>query len=320
MNRIVLACAIALGLFGLSIAPTAAQQWPQRTVRFIVPVGASTATDTSARIFAEHLSKKWNQPVIVENRPGAEGLTGVVNFVEMRDDHALLYSFLAPFTVFPLQKAKLPFNPAVDLVPIAPAIDIIAALSISTTLKVNSIRELVAYARANPGKLNYYTGSGVFTIILQGFARSTGLSMTQVPYRQSNLAVTDLAEGRIQVMLSTLTNALPQVQTGKVQLLAITNSKRTPVAPDVPTVLEAGYPALAQESMLGFFGPRGLSDALRDRISADIREVARLPTIAARVAPLGQVVHPGTPQELSAAIEAERAKIAAILGAKASKP
>ena len=251
MNRIAFACAVALHI-GISTSPAAAQQWPQRTVRFIVPVGASTATDTSARLFGEQLAKRWNQPVIIENRPGGEGLTGVVNFVGMRDDHALLYSFLAPFTVFPLQQAKLPFDPAVDLVPIASAVDIIAALSVSTTLKINSLQELVAYARANPGKLNYYTGSGVFTLILEGFAKSAGLNMVQVSYRQSHLAVMDLAEGRIQVMLSTLTNALPQVQAGKVKLLAITNSKRTAVAPDVPTVVEAGYPALAQESSARF--------------------------------------------------------------------
>ncbi len=319
MSRIAIVFAVMFHI-GSSVIPAAAQQWPQRAVRFIVPVGASTATDISARVFGEQLSKRWNQPVVVENRPGAEGLAGVVSFVGMRDDHALLYSFLAPFTVFPLQQAKLPYDPAADLVPIASAIDITAAVSVSTSLHVNSLQELIAYARANPGKLNYYTGSGVFSIIFEGFAKSAGLNMVQVSYRQSNLAVADLAEGRIQVMLSTLTNALPQVQTGKVKLLAITNSKRTPVAPDVPTVVEAGYPDLAQDSLLGFFGSRGISNALRDRISADIQEVARLPVISDRVSKLGQVVRASTSQELSMAIDAQRNKIKSILTSKASKP
>src|SRR5262245_15913361 len=139
-----------------------AAEWPQRTVRLIVPVGASTAPDVTARLFAERLAERWRQPVVVENRPGGDGIVGVGAFVGTRDDHALLFSFAAPISVYPAVYEKLPYDPSRDVVPIASATDTFAAVTVSQSIGVVSLAEFVAHARAHPGKLNCFSGAGAF--------------------------------------------------------------------------------------------------------------------------------------------------------------
>jgi tripartite-type tricarboxylate transporter receptor subunit TctC len=225
-----------VGVAGLSAAPALAESWPQRQVRIIVPTGAGGGTDTPARLFAERLAERWKQPVIVENRPGGEGIIAVVAFAGMRDDHALLFSPAAPISVFPLTQEKLPYDPARDVVPISLATENAITISASASLKVSSLRELVTLARSQAGKLNYNTGGGgALTIVFAGFLKTLGLDMVQVNYRDLSLLVQDLGEGRIHVMISTLALALPSVQAGKVRYLAVANKTRAPLAPEVPT-------------------------------------------------------------------------------------
>jgi tripartite-type tricarboxylate transporter receptor subunit TctC len=299
----------------LALAATSlpAHAWPQRTVRFVVPVGTGTAPDITARLFAERLSDRWKQPVIVENRPGADGITGVAAYVGLRDDHALLFSFAAPLSVFPVIRDKLPYDPNRDIVPIAAAADTFAAIAASSSLKAGSLAEFVTLARAQPGKLNCFPAAGALPYLFTGFVKSAGLSVATVPYREQNLAVQDLAEGRLQCILSTITTTLPAVQSGKARLLAVTNSKRAPIAPDVPTATEAGFPQLHFEGLLGLFGSREMPADLRDRIAADVRAVAAEPAITARLAAIAQAPRGSTPAEFAASIDEQRAKMEAIV-------
>jgi tripartite-type tricarboxylate transporter receptor subunit TctC len=305
---------------GLCAAPVAAETWPQRPVRIVVPVGAGGGPDLTARLFAERLAQQWKQPVVVENRPGADGLTGVSAFAGMRDDHVLLFFAAAPISSFPVVYGKLSYDPSHDLVPIASATDTFLTVAASSSLEVRSLAELVALARARPGSLNYNAVAGALPYVFAGFLKSTGLDMVPVPYREYNLAAHDLAEGHIQVMISTMTLVLPQARAGKVRLLAVTNSRRAPIASEIPTATEAGYPDLAFEGLLGFFGTRDMSSALRDRISADIRQVASDLAIADRLAAIGQIARGGTSAEFAAAIEAQRAQIASIVQSVGLKP
>jgi len=314
---------VAIGLvvtLALCATPSPAAEWPQRTVRLILPVGASTAPDVTARLFAERLAERWRQPVVVENRPGGDGLVGVSAFVGKRDDHALLFSFAAPISVYPVVHEKLPYDPSRDVVPIASATNTFAAITASQAIRVDSLAEFVAHARTNPGKLNCFPGAGAFPYLFAGFTKSIGLDIVQVSYREQNLAVQDLAEGRIQCMLATITVVLPAVQAGKGRLLAVTNSRRAPLAPEAPTVTEAGYPDLAFEGLLGFFGPRDMPSEVLERISADVRAVAANPSFADRLAAVGQIARGSTPSEFAAEIEIQRAKIASIARALGAKP
>jgi len=197
-------------------------------------------------------------------------------------------------------------------VPISSNTDNFATVATAASLKVGSLAELVAMARSEPGKLNYHAAPGAFPILFAGFARSAGLDMVPISYRESILSTQDLVEARIQIVMTPLTNLLSQAQAGKVRLLAVTNKIRSPLAPDVPTAVEAGYPELSFEAFSGFFGTRDIAPALRDRISADVRAVATDPAIAARLATVGLVAHGSTPAEFPPAIAEQRAQMASI--------
>jgi tripartite-type tricarboxylate transporter receptor subunit TctC len=297
-------------LIGLiATGTTVAEPWPQRAVRVIVPLGSGSAPDDAARLYAERLAARWKRPAIVENRPGAEGLIGVTAFAGMRDNHVLLFSPAAPISVFPFTQERLTYDPARDFVPISSAIDTFGSIAVSSSLKVTSLAELVTLARARPGKLNWSSGGGAFPTLLAGFAKTAGLDVVEVPYREQNLAIQDLAEGRIQILATTLTPLLPSAQAGKIRLLAVTNKRRAPIAPEVPTASETGHAELEFEGLVGFFGWRDMPAALRDRISADIRAVAADPVVAERLAAAGQIVRGSTSAEFADAIEEQRARI-----------
>jgi len=305
---------VSLGIALIAGAPAIAEDlWPQRAVTLIVPFGSGAGPDIAARIYAEQLAILWKQPVVIENRTGAEGLIGVTAFAGTRDDHTLLFSPAAPITVYPFTQEKIAYDPARDLVPIASAANSFGVIAATASLDVRSVSELVRLARAQPGTLNWASGGGAFPILFAGFARSAKLDLAHIFYRQQNLAIQDLAEGRIQVFASTLTPLMPIAQAGKIHLLAVTNKTRAPIAPDVPTAIEAGHPELEFDGLTGFFGWRGMPTALRDRIASDVRAVAKDASVADRLAKAGQIIHAGTPEEFSRAIEEQRARITAIV-------
>jgi tripartite-type tricarboxylate transporter receptor subunit TctC len=308
----VLAAGFLIG-FSATAATLAADSWPERTVRIIVPFGSGSGPDVAARVYAEQLATRWQRPAIVEDRTGAEGLIGAAAFASMRDDHALLFSPAAPISVFPYTQEKVAYDPVRDFVPISSATDTFGSISVPASLKVGSLAELVALARAQPGKLNWTSGGGAFPTLLAGFAKSAGLDAVQVSYREQNLALQDLAEGRVQIVGTTLTALLPFARAGKIRLLAVTNKKRAPIAPEVPTATEAGYPELEFEGLVGFFGWRDMPAALRDRISADIRAAAADPILVERFSRAGQIARGSTSAEFAGAIEEQRAKIQAIV-------
>jgi tripartite-type tricarboxylate transporter receptor subunit TctC len=323
MVRLLLLAAIAVLGDVQSLTSAPAQIYPARTVRFIVPFGAASGTDITARLFADRLAARWGKPVLVENRPGGDGLVAIAAFAAANDDHTLLFAPVGTFTVHPYEHEKLPYDVERDLLPIASVSTIILAVSTSVVLKVDSLGELVDLARAQPGKLNAAAANGNADFLLFGFFKSTGLQVAKVPYRDILQAPNDLAEGRIQVLMTSFAVVQPQMQTGKVKVLAVTSRKRAPTAPEVPTVKEAGYPALELESLVGLFGPRGMPSELRERIAVILGEVAAAdPVIATRLAVTGQIVNVRGPVEFAAAIEQQRAKlaeIAKILGIKSAQ-
>ena len=315
---------LAALVIGVAIAASCAraqpQPWPQRAVRLIVPFGAGSATDLTARLFAERLSNRWAQPVLVENRPGADSIVAVNAFATNRDDHTLLYSAPGPITVNPVLYSKLPYDPAHDLAPISLGSEVFVTVAVPRSLGAKSLGELAARARAEPGKLNWVATPGVVYFMFAGFVKSAGLDVVQVPYKDFTQAINDLAEGRIQVTVTSLAVVRPHVQAGKVVPLAVTSRERAHSAPDVPTAAEAGFPALSFGAFGGFFGWRDMPASLRERIAADIRAAGQDPEVAAKLAAAGVGVRTSTPAEFAAAIEDERAKVAAIARQVGTKP
>ena len=303
--------AVAAFLALAACQPASAQNWPQRVVRFIVPLGPGSGSDIGARLFADRLSARWGKPVVIENRPGGDGIVAIAAFVNAHDDHVLLYAPASTFTAHPFLHDKLPYEPA-DLLPVARVSNTLVALVTPSAQKIGSVAELVALARAEPGKLNWATATGISDFLFAAFLKSAKLDMAKVPYRDTVHASTDLAEGRIQLYWGALAIVRPYVQSGKARLIAISNNIRAPDEPNVPTVAEAGFPELAFDGLVGLFGPRDMAEALRERIAADIKTVAADPMIASRLITTGQVVSPGRPAEFAASIDVQRATIAAI--------
>jgi tripartite-type tricarboxylate transporter receptor subunit TctC len=302
---------------------TAQQVYPTHTVRFIVPFGAASATDVTARMFADRLAARWGKAVVVENRPGGEGVVAVETFVAAHDDHTLFFGPVGTFTVQPYQHDTLPYDTQRDLVPIVGVSEVSLAISTPAALNIDSIDQLVARAKAEPGKLNAAAASGISDFLLFGWIKSMDLQIVKVPYRDIMQAPNDLAEGRIQVLSSSLAVVQALAQAGRIKVLAVAGQHRAPTMPEVPTAIEAGYPALAFEAGGGLFGPRGMADALRDSIAADVRKIAEAdPVIAARLADTSQILIIRGPAEFAADIQQQRDQLAAIaksLGLKAAQ-
>jgi tripartite-type tricarboxylate transporter receptor subunit TctC len=307
-SLVVLACFIFVS------ASAQAQNWPQRPVRLIVPAGTGTAIDFAARLYAERLGEIWKQPVVIENRPGGDGITGVAAFTSTNDDHTLLFAHSAPAAVLPVINEKLPYDAARDLVPISIASDIFIVIAATESLGARSIGDMIASSRKQPGKFNWAAGPGLPRYVFDAFLKSTGLSMSLVSYKEVPPLLQDLREGRLHAVAHSLAAVTPVVQSGKARLLVIANSQRASVAPDVPTAVEAGFPALSMDGFCGLYGRSGISNELRDKIARDLRTVASDPKVANRLAGSGQVARAGTPAEFSAALATLRQRIAKIAG------
>jgi tripartite-type tricarboxylate transporter receptor subunit TctC len=288
---------------------SAALAWPTHTVKFILTLGPGSGSDIEARLFADRLSKRWGQPVVVENRPGGDGIVAINAFVSAHDDHVLLFAPTSSFTAHPFLHDHLPYKPS-DLVPITRVSNTIIAISVPAALGVNSLDQLVALARSEPGKLNWAGVTGALDFMFAGWLKQEGLDISKVAYKNPVDAANDLAEGRVQVYESALAIVRPQLQTGKIKLLAVTNTVRAPTEPDLSTVSEAGYPALTLDGLVGLFGPTGIPPELCRQISADVSAVADQ-TIKDRLSATGQLLNVGGSEDFAKSIDAQRAAVAA---------
>jgi tripartite-type tricarboxylate transporter receptor subunit TctC len=315
----VLAFALCTLLHGIHSA--AAQAYPQRAVKFILPFGPASGTDITARLVADRLATRWGKPVVVENRPGGDGLVSITAFTGANDDHTLLFVPVGTFAVHPFMHQKLPYDADRDLLPIVNVSSIILAITASRSSKLDTLGDFVARARAEPGKLNVAAAAGNSDFLLSGFVKSQGLKVAKVPYRDIMQGPNDLSEDRIQILASSITIVQALHQAGKIKILAVTSRKRAPAAPEVPTVVEAGFPTLQLDSLIGLFGPRGMPSELREKIAADVQAVAATdPVIASRLSTTGMLVDIRGPREFSAGVADIRGKLADIATAVGIKP
>jgi tripartite-type tricarboxylate transporter receptor subunit TctC len=293
----------ALTALGLPSAQAqTASQWPTRSVRFIVPLGPGSGVDITARVIADKLAAKWGKPVVVENKPGGDAIVAITAFTGANDDHTLLMAPTSTFTAHPYLHEKLPYD-VKELVPIARVSNTVVAVGVPASLGVNSLDDLISRAKAEPGKLNMASATGANDFVATGFLKQSGAEIARVPYRDTVQAINDLAEGRIQLYVAAYAIMRPQVQAGKVKIIAITNSERAPVIKDVPTAKEAGHPALGIDGLVGLFGPKEMPQELRDRIAADVIEVTNEPEIAGKIALTGQIVRPSGAIEFAREID-----------------
>ena len=261
----------------------------------------------------------WSSWVSLSWRSVAAARKSIGAFVGARDDHTLLFSPSSAFIAHPFLYEKLPYDPR-DLVPIVRVSSTLVGVGVPASLKVGSLAELVASARAEPGKLNWAGITGAMDLRFAGFLNSAGLNINKIPYRDGVQALNDLAEGRIQVYLTALSIIRPQIEAGKVRLIVIANRERAPHAPDIPTAIEAGYPNLTFDGLIGLFGLPETTEELRNRIAADVQAVASDPAVVTRLEANGQLVRPGNSSEFAAAIDVQRSQIAAAANSLGIRP
>ena len=317
--------AAAIALIGTSAAIVTAQAqgqapaWPTRPVKFIVPFGPGAGADIGARLFAEKLTARWGQPVVVENRPGGDSIVAITAFLTANDDHTLLFGPSGNFTVHPFLYSKLSYNPA-DLIPIARASNTLLAAAVKADAPYNNVKEFTEAVRANPGKFNYGAVPGITEFTFWGYVHHEKLQITQVPYRDINVAPVDLGEGRIQMVMASLAIVQPQWKADRIKLFVANNKTRIAAAPDVPTAREQGYPSLEVEGLVGLFGLKSMPDSLKEKIAADFRAVTADGAIAERLKATGQAINVGGPKEFADSINEQRTNVAAVAKAIDFKP
>jgi len=317
---------LAFGFAALvaAVAPSAAQAqapvWPDRAVKFVIPLGPGAGVDITARLLADKLSAKWGQPVVVENRPGGDSFVAITGVLSANDTHVLLFAPASTFTAHPLLHEKLPYNPK-DLTPIARVTNTLIALGVPTEIGVSTVKELVEKTKAQPNKLNYASVTGANDLLFAAFLKTEKLEMAKVPYKDPVTAINDLSENRIQAFVGAYAIMRPRVQAGKVKVIALTNAEHAQALNDIPTAREAGFTSLELDGLVGLLGPKDMPLAMREKIAADIKQVLSDPEINAKLAATGQVVNPGTPKEFEAALNEQSGKVAdigRILGIKAA--
>jgi tripartite-type tricarboxylate transporter receptor subunit TctC len=296
----------------LQKSPSQAAAWPERNVRIIVASAAGSSIDLAARVYAERLTLRWQRPIVVDNRAGADGILAVQSLMQATDGHTLLCAFPGVVTVVPLLHRELSYDPLRDLVPITSVAKDFLAIATTVTLPGGSLDELIAVARSRPGQLNWAAAPGAPYLTFLEFQRREGITLAHVPYRSSNLALPDLMKGEIHVAVLPLSSALPLAHGGKLKLLAVTALNRSPAAPDVPTVNEAGFPELTVDAPLGLFGRRDMPVDLRVRIASDVAAAADEPAIRNRLEAAGMLAKTSTPDEYVATLAEQRARWTAL--------
>jgi tripartite-type tricarboxylate transporter receptor subunit TctC len=285
--------------------PATAQDFPSRPVTIVTPQPPGAASDLLARTVGDRLSHAWGQSVIVDNRPGASGNVGAA-FVARApaDGYTLMVGTDAMLTSNVYLFKNMPFDPVKDFAPITNAGANIICLAVNTQLPVASVPELIAYAKANPGKLQYGSSGIASPHHLSGelLAQKTGISIVHVPYRGGGPAANDLLGGHINMAFLSLSSAVPLLTSGKIRILAVVEKSRYAAMPDIPTIGET-VPGFEMSSWLGFLAPAATPAPLVARLNETIVKILTTETVKEKLASLGLVVAPTTPAELAAVIK-----------------
>ncbi|MDO8248735.1 MAG: tripartite tricarboxylate transporter substrate binding protein [Rhodoferax sp.] len=317
--RLLSNCLRMLGVASLVAASLAsqAQTWPERPVRLVVPFPAGGATDLVARVIAQRVSKDIGQQVIVDNKAGAGGTIGSAEAAKSTaDGYTLLLTTSSTHAISPHLMSKLPYDPIRDFTPIAHLADAASVLLVTPSLPVKTMAELIDYAKKHPGQLNY-ASSGNGTIVhltTEAFKAQAGIFITHVPYKGTALAIPDVIAGSVQVLIDAIPSGMPHVKSGRLRALAVTGEKRSALAPELPTVAEAGLPGFSSVTWFGLYAPRGMKPELVARVHEAFEKAAHAPDVVESLAKLGVEPSPlGSPAKFAAMVSADSQRWARII-------
>ena len=301
----------ALATLALPLAAHA-QAWPARgPIKFVIPYPPGGASDVTARTLGAKLSESLGQAVVIENRPGANGIIALEQVAKAPPDgYTLLMANLGPNAINPVVYNKLPYDAIKDFAPILLTSIVPQILVVNPALPIRTLPELIAFAKANPGKLNFASAGNGASNHLSGelFNAMAGVKMEHVPYKGDTPAMTDVMAGTVAVMFPTAIAATAHVKTGKLRAIAVTSRKRIPSLADVPTVAEAGVPGFEAVSWGGVMATAGTPPEVIARLNAEFNRILKMPDVAAKLESLGAEIVGGTPDEFAAYLKAEIAK------------
>jgi len=306
---------IATGIAVAAVPGVAAQNYPTKPVRMIVPFTPGSATDLLARRVAPKMSDNWNQQVVVDNRGGGGGTLGASIVAKATPDGYTLLVHSIAFAMNAALYSKLPYDPLKDFAPVSQIVISTSLLVVAPTLGVKSVKELIALAKQKPGQLTFGTsgvGSGTH---LNGeqFRFAAGIDVVHVPYKGVPEPLIDTMSGRIDYFLSPLVPALPFIRDGRLLALAVSTAQRTSVLPDVPTIAEAALPGYEFQAWFGVFAPAGTPRPVVDQISREIARIVYLPDIKKQFLNQGEEGKPSTPEEFTRFIRAEIEKYSKVV-------
>jgi len=285
--------------------------YPTKPIRIVVPFPAGGTTDILARAVGQKLTETNGQPVLIDNRPGAGGNIGAELVAKSPPDgYTLLMGTVGTHAINPSLYAKMPYDHQKDFAPVILVAGVPNVLVINPSVPANSVQELIAYGKANPGKLNFASSGSGTSIHLAGelFKTMSGVQMTHIPYKGSAPAIADLLGGQVQIMFDNLPSALPQIKAGKLKALAVTSAQRATALPDVPTIAEAGLPGFEASSWFGLLAPAGTPKEVIAKLNTEVAKWLASPEAREKLAAQGAIAAGKTPEDFTQHIVAETAK------------
>ncbi len=315
-RTLVLASASCATLVWAQVPPTSPATFPTHPVTLVVPFAPGGGTDTGARILAQKLGQKWGQSVIVENRAGAAGMIGADAVAKAKPDgYTLLMGNIGTQAINPSLYKKVPYDPDRAFAPIALVAELPLVMLINPQVPAKTVKEFVAYAKTQPGKLSYSTsGAGsAMHLAAEMFKNGSGTFVLHVPYRGGGPAMADLIAGHVQLAFATVLEASGHIKSGSLRALAVTGDKRVSALPDVPTLSESALPGFNSISWIGLLAPAGTPKDLVEKMSADVREVLAAPDTKQKLIDLGAIPAGNTPAQFQQLIESDRKRYAQVI-------
>lgn len=312
--------ALSLLLFALCGYAQTARDYPSRPIRLVSPFPPGGFNDTLSRVMGQKMTESWGQQVVVDNRPGANMIIGTTLVAKAPPDGYTMVMAAIPHAINP-SLYKLPYDPVKDFTAVAMICSVPNLLVLHPSVPATSVKELIAYAKANPGKLTFGSvGSGSSSHMAGELLKVTaGIDMVHVPYKGAAPALTDLVAGRIGVYIGATTSVLPHVRAGRLRALGVTTAKRVRSLPELPTVIEAGVPGFEVSSWYGLLGPAGISSNVVRKVNAEVRRIAELPDVRERLLKGGAEPATGSPAEFQAMIRNDVQKWARVVKATGAK-
>jgi tripartite-type tricarboxylate transporter receptor subunit TctC len=312
------AIAAALLLFTATVS---AQQFPSKPIRMIVPFPAGSATDAIGRILAQSVSAAIGHPVLIDNKAGADGaIAGAEVANAAPDGYTILLATNSPMSAVPAMRKVPPYDPVTDFAPIADVGRYSFFVFASAAAPFKTLQEMIAYAKANPGKLNYATGNTTGIVSFAQLNALAGIDMTHIPYKGEPAGVTDLVANRVQVMIATVTTGGPHARDGKLKVIATTVPRRSPAFPDAPTMAEAGMPQFAIVSWAGLFAPARTPKDVVDKLNREFVAAMKRPEVVTAMDKQAFALTPSTPEQLGAYVKAQKEAYIRILRAAGVQP